>query len=74
MMKNGQRHYKYTVPADYDLIDTLNKDRLADQVHDLIVNRWGINLCAVDHIVVNRQADGQLTDMHVKFIPADEPD
>ena len=69
-MRRRQTHFEYDIPADYDLIETLNNDRLADHVHDLIVNRWGINLVAVDHIVVNRQPDGQLTDLHVKFIPA----
>jgi hypothetical protein len=47
---------------------------LADDVASLIVNRWGINLCSVKSIVINRQPDGQLTDLHVKFIPNPEGD
>ena len=69
-MRKRQTHFEYDIPANYDLIEELNRDKRADDVHDMIVNRWGINLVAVDHIVVNRQSDGQLTEMHVKFIPA----
>lgn len=54
---------------DDDLMRTIRKDKLADDVASLIVNRWGINLCSVKSIVINRQPDGQLTDLHVEFIP-----
>ena len=59
---------------DYDLIAEIEKDKLVEDVASLIVNRWGINLCSVESIVINRQADGQLTDMHVQFIPANTGD
>lgn len=52
-----------------NLMRTIRKDKLADDVASLIVNRWGINLCSVKSIVINRQPDGQLTDLHVEFIP-----
>jgi len=58
------------LPEDYDLIDTIRKDKRADELATLIVNKWGINLCAVKSIIINRQPDGQLTDLHVQFIPA----
>ena len=59
---------------DDDLMRTIRKDKLADDVASLIVNRWGINLCSVKSIVINRQPDGQLTDLHVEFIPNPEGD
>lgn len=59
---------------DDDLMRTIRKDKLADDVASLIVNRWGINLCSVKSIVINRQPDGQLTDLHVKFIPNPDGD
>ena len=59
---------------DYDLIAEIEKDKLVEDVAGLIVNRWGINLCSVESIVINRQADGQLTDLHVEFIPNPEGD
>ena len=57
---------------DDDLMRTIRKDKLADDVASLIVNRWGISLCSVKSIVINRQPDGQLADLHVKFIPNPE--
>lgn len=59
---------------DDDLMRTIRKDKLADDVASLIVNRWGINLCSVKSIVINRQPDGQLTNLHVEFIPNPEGD
>lgn len=59
---------------EYDLIAEIKKDKLVEDVASLIVNRWGINLCSVESIVINRQADGQLTDLHVEFIPNPEGD
>lgn len=56
------------------LLETIEQDRLANDLAGLIVNRWGINLVSVESITINRQADGQLTDLHVEFIPAEHPD
>jgi len=53
-----------------NLIETIKKDSLAEDVAHLIVNKWGINLVAVKSITINRQKDGQLKDLHVEFIPA----
>lgn len=53
-----------------NLIKTIEKDHLAEDVAHLIVNKWGINLVSVKSITINRQKDGQLTDLHVEFIPA----
>ncbi len=35
---------------DDDLMRTIRKDKLADDVASLIVNRWGINLCSVNYL------------------------
>lgn len=67
-MQNKNKN-KNKTQNDYDLIAEIRKDKLADDVASLIVNRWGINLCSVKSIVINRQPDGQLTDLHVEFIP-----
>lgn len=56
------------------LLETIEHDRLANDLADMMVNRWGINLVSVESITVNRQDDGQLTDLHVVFIPAKNPD
>ena len=56
------------------LIKKIECDHLVEDVASLIVNRWGINLVAVRDITIHRQADGQLTDLHVEFIPAENPD
>ena len=56
------------------LIKKIESDHLIDDLASLIVNKWGINLVAVRDITVNRQADGQLTDLHVEFIPAEQTD
>jgi hypothetical protein len=72
-MQNKNKN-KNKTQNDYDLIAEIRKDKLADDVASLIVNRWGINLCSVKSIVINRQPDGQLTDLHVKFIPNPEGD
>lgn len=32
-------------------------------------NYWGINLCSVESITVDKQEDGQITELSVKFIP-----
>jgi hypothetical protein len=53
-----------------NLIKTIEKDSLAEDVAHLIVNKWGINLVSVKSITINRKKDGQLKDLHVEFIPA----
>jgi hypothetical protein len=72
-MQNKNKN-KNKTQNDYDLIAEIRKDKLADDVASLIVNRWGINLCSVKSIVINRQPDGQLTDLHVEFIPNPDGD
>lgn len=37
---------------------------------EFIVNQLGINLVSVDDIKVERQQDGQITDIHIAFIPS----
>lgn len=32
-------------------------------------NYWGINLVSVDTITIDKQEDGQITELSVKFIP-----
>ena len=39
-------------------------------IEEFIVNNLGINLCSVESIDINRQNDGQITDIQIKFIPA----
>ena len=56
------------------LIKKIESDYLVDDLASLIVNKWGFNLVAVRDIIINRQADGQLTDLHVEFIPAEHSD
>lgn len=39
------------------------------EIEKFIVNNLGINLCSVESIDFNRQDDGQLIDITIKFIP-----
>lgn len=48
----------------------MNKDSVTKDVETFIVNKLGINLVSVKSIEVNRQEDGQLTSIVVKFIPS----
>lgn len=41
---------------------------------DVIPNQMGINLCSVDSLEWTRQEDGQLVDLKINFIPADNPE
>ena len=52
------------------MVDIETKDRVKQELMQFIPNNLGINLCSVQDIVVNRQEDGQLTDISIKFIPA----
>lgn len=38
---------------------------------DVIPNNMGINLCSVDSITWTKQADGQLANLTINFIPAE---
>ena len=46
-------------------------DNVVDAIAWCIVNKLGINMCAVKDIVVHRQDDDQLTDISIIFIPGD---
>lgn len=48
----------------------MNKDSVTKAVETFIVNKLGINLVSVKSIEVNRQKDGQLTSINLKFIPS----
>ena len=52
------------------MLDVETKDRVKQEVMHFIPNYLGINLCSIEDIVVNRQEDGQLTYISIKFIPA----
>lgn len=41
-----------------------------DLISTFIVNQLGINLCSVKSINVDRQDDGQIKEIKIKFIPA----
>lgn len=56
-----------------NVIDDMNKDKAANEVGLFTMNRLGINLCSVDSIKVTRREDGQIEDIHVKFIPSEAP-
>lgn len=60
--KNQQKHP--------NVLDDMNRDKVAEMLGHFIVNRLGINLCAVDRIKVRRQSDQQIKEIVVKFIPA----
>ena len=49
--------------------DMLNSDETTKRIMNFIPNELGINLCSVDDVVVNRQTDGQITDIQIKFVP-----
>lgn len=44
-------------------------DDLQKQIGEFIVNNLGINLCSVESIDVDRQSDGQIKYINIKFIP-----
>ena len=45
------------------------KERWMDLLLTFFPDSWGINLCSVESITVDRQEDGQITELSVKFIP-----
>ena len=50
-------------------LNNLLKDETAKRIVEFIPNELGINLCSVKDIKVLRQKDGQITDIHIEFIP-----
>lgn len=54
------------------LVETIRRDHAASDIANLITNKWGINLCSVESIDVTRNEFGELTDLHVKFIPGEQ--
>lgn len=56
-----------------NVLDDMDSDKAADQLGHFIVNNLGINLCAVDRILVSRTSGGEITQILVKFIP-ENPD
>lgn len=63
-VRNQQKHP--------NVLDDMKSDNVAEMLGHFIVNRLGINLCAVDRIKVRRQSDQQIKEIVVKFIPADD--
>ena len=57
-----------------NLQQDMKEDVAANKLSEFIVNQLGINLVSVDAIKVDRQQDGQITDIHVSFIPANLTD
>ena len=53
-----------------NLLQDMKEDAAANKLGEFIVNQLGINLVSVDGIKVERQQDGQITDIHIAFIPA----
>lgn len=52
----------------------VQEDAVTNKLGDFIVNQLGINLLSVDGIKVERQHDGQITDIHIAFIPSAKKD
>lgn len=61
---------KYMKRKQNNLLQDMKEDAAANKLGEFIVNQLGINLVSVDGIKVERQNDGQITDIHVSFIPA----
>lgn len=40
-----------------------------NSIKKFIVNQLGINLCSVDKIRIEKQADGQLININISFFP-----
>ena len=51
-------------------LNELLQNDTTKRILGFIPNELGINLCSVDDVVVNRQSDGQIRDIQIKFIPA----
>ena len=50
-------------------IELAKKERWMDLLLTFFPDRWGINLCSVKSITVDRQEDGQMNELLVKFTP-----
>lgn len=61
---------KYMKQKQSNLIQDMKEDAAANKLGEFIVNQLGINLVSVDGIKVERQKDGQITDIHISFIPS----
>lgn len=61
---------KYMKRKQNNLMQDMEEDPAANKLGEFIVNQLGINLVSVDGIKVERQHDGQITDIHIAFIPA----
>lgn len=51
----------------------LKNDNLGKTLLSFIPNELGINLCSVEDIVINRQKNGELKTITIRFIP-EEPE
>ena len=54
---------------NHSVLQDMESDPTANKLGEFIVNQLGINLVAVESIYVNRQEDGQITDIQIAFIP-----
>lgn len=72
--KNKMENEKEKEMENGKLIEKMDNDKTVEKIGQFIVNNLGINLCSVEDITVNRQEDGQLTDVQIKFIPNNEED
>lgn len=57
-------------PKQNNLLQDMEEDPAANKLGEFIVNQLGINLVSVDGIKVERQKDGQITNINVSFIPS----
>ena len=51
----------------------IKEDKAGKMILSFIPNSLGINLCSVEDICINRQKNGELTSIRIKFIP-NEPE
>jgi len=61
---------KYMKHKQNNLLQDMKEDAAANKLGEFIVNQLGIDLVSVDSIKVERQQDGQITDIHIAFIPS----
>ena len=61
---------KYMKQKQGNILQDMKEDAAANKLGEFIVNQLGINLVSVDGIKVERQKDGQITDIHIAFVPA----
>ncbi len=61
---------KYMKQKQNNLLQDMKEDAAANKLGEFIVNQLGINLVSVDGIKVERQKDGQITNIHIAFISA----